>query len=252
MKRMNYIKLFRIAALALIVLAVIAVPLTASPAGAQPPGARELPEYELEDISIYDEDGNLLEISIEDVAEAHEGELCTCVACVFRVVQAAISELYEEDIPKQGEIKVTYHQPSDGHKIAFESLLGAKNCTLEMPPGTSAKHLTRENYRYEFSSTYTETTFETQVREDIFPEGYFELREKVKNQTATSEEKTEFAEQWSDLRDNFLTMELWELFEGIEAPEEEEGEGFPAGAVLFGVLVVGVIVFTLTRRGRYR
>jgi hypothetical protein len=33
--------------------------------------------------------------------------------------------------------------------------------------------------------------------------------------------------------------------------EEEEGGGFPAGAVLFGILVVGVIVFTVrARRGR--
>jgi type III secretory pathway component EscR len=90
--------------------------------------------------------------------------------------------------------------------------------------------------------------FEVQAVEDIFPEGFDELRKKVKMEgTATQEEIDEFKAMWEEVRDGFLTLPDWELFEGISEP-------FPVGgAVFLGFLVVGLIIGGVSlSRGRRR
>jgi len=260
MRSKKGIGVFAIAALALALLVSLVVPFAATPVEAHAPlGAGEPAEYELEDIWIYDVDGKPLKISIEDVAEAH-GDLCICVACAFRVTQAAISKLWdlEEEYPRQGELLVIYHHPSSGHKDAFEYIL-SKDCgTLEIPEGTSIQHLTLDNYVYTFTRTDTGDTFETRVKEGVFPQGFFELRYKVvgydkgwHQDEPTDVERAEFAAKWTQARDNFLTMEAWELFEAIE---EEGEEPLPTAAITFtGILALLLLIGGIySWRGRRR
>ena len=231
-----------IAALVLMLMTVIA-PVQAH----VPAGAGEAPEGEIGEIVMFDAGGRLLRISIDDAAEIH-GDLCVCTACAFRVTQAAISQLYnlEEELPTQGEIKVTYHHPGKGHKDVLEYLLTPECVTYEKVG--NPKHLTLEHYTYQFTRTDTGDTFETQVKEGIIPEDFPDLRYKVEGfkngwheDKPTEAEKAAFAERWTEARDNFLTMELGELFEGMESEEEEEG-GFPmAGVVFTGVVIVALI-----------
>jgi formylmethanofuran dehydrogenase subunit E len=78
--------------------------------------------------------------------------------------------------------------------------------------------------------------FEVQAVEDIFPEGFEELRKKVRMEgTATPEEIDEFRAMWEKARNAFLTLPDWELFDGIEEP-------FPVvGAIFFGIAAAGII-----------
>jgi len=77
-----------------------------------------------------------------------------------------------------------------------------------------------------------------QVKEGVIPEGFFELRKKVKvEKTATPEEIDEFRAQWEAVRDAFLTQPDWVLFEGVEEPEEEPD--VVGGAIFFSMLVIG-------------
>ena len=261
MRDKDYLKrragVFGIAALTLALVLSLMMPMAAIHVEAHaPPGAEEPAEFELQPIWIYDLDGELLEISIEDVADVH-GDLCVCLACAFRVAQAAIAELWgpEEGYPAQGEILVTYHSPTKGHKDALEFILTEGACTFELAEGTSVQHLTLDNFAYTFTRTDTGDTFETQIRGGIFPEGYFDLRYEVKGydkgwheDEPTDAERAEFASQWTEARDNFLTMEAWELFEGVEEPEEP----FPVvGAIFFSILavaIIGGVSYNLVRR----
>ena len=252
---------FATTALALALLVSLAMALAATTVTAHAPaGAGEPAEFELQDIWMYDVDGRPLKISVEDVAEAH-GELCVCVACVFRVTQAAIAELWdlEEEYPRQGELLVTYHHPSSGHKDAFEYILTEGCCTFEMPEGTSIQHLTLDNYVYVFTRTDTGDTFEAQVGESVFPEGFFDLRYAVAGydkgwhqDEPTDAEREEFARQWTEARYSFLTVEAWELFEGIEEEEEEPTGVWPIVFALgLGVAVIGTTIYSLVT-GRRR
>jgi hypothetical protein len=55
---------------------------------------------------------------------------------------------------------------------------------------------------------------------------------------------------WEEVRNAFITQPDWELFEGVEEPEEP----LPTVAIAFsGVLIVAVIVgFVYSARGRRR
>ena len=249
---MNYRNIFLV-----LVLVSFCIASFAAVVGSTPPGVREaLPEYKLEPILIYDGEGDLLKITIEDLAEATGEELweCVCRPCVFRVTKTAISQLYErEEYPTQGELKVIYHHPSDGHRLSFNYLLTEDCCTLEMPPGTSRKKFTMENYAYEFIRTDTGETFKTEVKAQVFPKGFFVLKEKLKSKTATPDEKAEFAKQWSDVRDKFLVMNSYELFEGVEEAEEESEEealDVIGGATFFSILVAGLILLLIIMYNR--
>ena len=100
-------------------------------------------------------------------------------------------------------------------------------------------------------------SFEVVLKEGVFPEDFFELRKKVKfgvPEKATSEERTLFKSEWEDTRDKFLTLQDWELFEGVEEPEGEEAD-VVGGAIFFSILVIGLgllVVLSLRVRAKVR
>ncbi|CAD6491252.1 MAG: hypothetical protein CHKLHMKO_00105 [Candidatus Argoarchaeum ethanivorans] len=56
-------------------------------------------------------------------------------------------------------------------------------------------------------------------------------------ENATSEEKALFKSNWETIRERFLTSPDWQLFDGVEKPEEEN-DVF-GGAIFFSILVIG-------------
>ena len=252
-RTINYKRILGGIGLLVVLLVFVIMPLAATPVQAHAPqGSSETPEVELEDILVYDKDGALLQISIDDLAEI-EGNKCICVACSFRVIQTAIAELYDEEIPAQGDIKAVYRHPGKGHKVSFEYIL-TPECAIYEKTG-DPKHMTMDHWVYTFTRMDTGEVFETQVKEGVIAEGFFGMRHKVKGfkngwhqDKPTDEEKAEFAAKWSETRDNFLTMPAWELFEGVEEPEES----FPAKAIVFtgGLIVLVIVGFIYSARGR--
>lgn len=253
MRTINYKRILGGIGLLMALLVFVMMPLAAIPVWAHAPqGSSEVPEVELEDILIYDKDGGLLQISIDDMAEI-EGNKCVCVACSFRVIQAAIEELWGEEIPIRGGLKAVYRHPGKGHKVSFEYIL-TPECAIYEKTG-DPKHMTMDHWVYTFTRMDTGEVFETQVKEAVIADGFFDVRYKVKGfknewhqDKPTDTEKAEFAAKWSETRDNFLTMPVWELFEGIEEPEEP----FPAKAIAFtgGLIVLVIVGFIYSARGR--
>jgi Zn/Cd-binding protein ZinT len=68
---------------------------------------------EPEKIQIYDAQGELMSLSVEEAAKEAHGELCLCAAVAAKVTQVAITELFGDEIPTQGRLKVTYHHPGE-------------------------------------------------------------------------------------------------------------------------------------------
>jgi hypothetical protein len=218
-----------------------------------PQGAGEVAEVELEPIQIYDREGNLLEISIDDVAEIH-GELCMCVAGSFRVVQAAITMLYdEEELPTQGNLTLVYHHPGIGQKQGLEHILTPECVTYEKTG--NPQHMTMDHWVYTFTRLDTGEVFETQINEGVVTADFFDLRYAVNGfekgwheNPPTEEEKTLFAAAYTESLNNLLTLPLWELYDGVPEPEEPA----PVGAIIFSgaLLVLIVIGFVYSARGK--
>jgi hypothetical protein len=233
--------------------AMLCLPLPA--AAHAPEGAGEPVEVEIEPIEIYDQDGNLLEISIDDMAEIH-GDLCMCVAGGFRVTQAAIAVLYEDgEIPVQGDLTLVYHHPGKGHQLVFESVL-TPECVGYEKLG-NPQQMTLDHWVYTFTRLDTGEVFETQILEGVIAPDFFEFRYAVNGfakgwheDEPTQEQKTLFAAAYTESLNNFLSLPLWELYSGVEEPEEPA----PVGAIIFSGALMALIVigFSYSARGKRR
>ncbi|MCK4476144.1 MAG: hypothetical protein KAU16_05400 [Methanophagales archaeon] len=250
-------------AVAIVALVLLALSTAVISVDAHMPGARAPPEFELEPVVIID-DGTEIEITIDDIGEYH-GAICVCGACAFRASQLGILEIWGEEIPARDDIRIISRLPTLGSMHCFQYVTGTGpkietktkgEYKIILPDGTkitnmSKKNLkkvskgnTLDNFRFDVCQNSTGECFKVVVKEGVYPENFFELRKKMKfgiPENATSEEKALFKSGWEDTRDKFLTSPNWELFEGVEEPEEEEPD-VVGGATFFSILVIGLIL----------
>ena len=164
---------------------------------------------EIHDLNIQIQDNEeILNISIEDVGEYH-GHICPCTAVAFRAAQLALSKM---DLVR-GDIKILSAHPSDGHEMTFEYILGSnEDLTIELPEGTDAANLGKNNYVYTFIKKSTGESMEIRVKEEIFSWGFFELRKKIKAKTATEKEIKAFKSAKKELKEKLLYLPVDDLF----------------------------------------
>jgi len=265
MRRTDKIKTVVVVSLILLTVSMAAISVDA-----HMPGAKPLPEYDLAPIPVYDGD-TLVEISVEDVGEYH-GDICVCAACAFRATQLGISEIWGEEIPARDDIRIISRLPTPGSRDCFLYITGTGpgietktkgEYKIILPDGTEVTDMSKpnlkkiskdnglDNCRFDICRKSTGDCYEVAVKEGVFPEGYFELRKKVKFSIpaeATAAEKKTFKSEWADTRDKFLLQPDQELFEGVEKPASAPKEpGFGAAFAIAGILAVA---YTVLRRKR--
>lgn len=259
--------------LALALVIALVVSLLATPAYAQVPSGASgsVDKVDLSPIWIFDADEELYKFVVEeddlrgyskgnelieivfDGQVIPDGSLTVCELLTFRVLQLAFSQLWPDDVPNLADFAVRYGDPGESSKATFEYItrvFSRGEAQIEMAEGVTEQNLDVDAFWYEFNNTDTEESFETQVLEGVYPDGFFELRTKVRMGEATEAEKADFASRWEEARDNFLTWELDELFE----VEEEKAEPAPVWQLVFALglasIVVGTTVYSLARRGK--
>lgn len=190
----------------------------------------------LEYIQIYDTEGEMIRMSVDEVAKEAHGDLCLCAAVAARVTQVAISELFGDEIPTQGMLNVTHHHPGQGHKDCFGYLL-TPECVAYVPSEDPKNFTLEDNFVYTFVRTDTGAVFETKVKEGVIPEDFFGLRYKVEGFSKgwhdvqpTEEEEEAFMQKKSEARRNILTMEAHQIFEGLGGNVAEGAESAAASA----------------------
>jgi len=241
------------------------------------PGADPAPEADLGPIVVLD-NGVPVEIGIDDVAEYHgrlEGEephACICCVCMYRVLLAGINEVWGDEIPERSDIGVQSRLVSDGALHAAWYVTGtgpgtgagsAGRLTLVAPNGSAladyskqvrmaiAKNRCLDDYRFEVTRLSTGESVTLTLREDLFPEGFFELRRAVNvDKTATEAESAEFLEKWSSLRADILQKPDYELFNEIEPPEEEEPDVLCGGVFLALLCIMGAGIVLMGKKRR--
>jgi formylmethanofuran dehydrogenase subunit E len=168
-------------------------------------------------ILIYDED-DLLEIMIEDVGKYH-GDVCLCLTLAFRSIQFAISQLWQDEIPKRGDFKIISACPTPGSKDCFEFITRVitrgkgNNFKLEIPTGTNIENMTNNNFTFLFIQKSTGDSIRIKTKEGLFPDGFFELRKIVKyGNISTEEEEENFWKFKGELKHKFLNLEVKEIF----------------------------------------
>ncbi len=119
-----------------------------------------------------------MSLSVDEMAKEAHGDSCLCAAVAARVTQAAISELFGDEVPTQGMLRVTYHHPGEGQKECFERTL-TPECVDYMPSGSPKNLSLEDHFVYTFIRTDTGAVFDTRVKEGVIPEDFFNLRYKV-------------------------------------------------------------------------
>ncbi len=273
MSKLNLHKVFGARILGLAFVVVLVASLLAIPAYAQVPSGASgsVDKVDLSPIWIFDADEELYKFVVEeddlrgyskgnelieivfDGQVIPDGSLTVCEVLTFRVLQLAFSQLWPDDVPNLADFAVRYGDPGESSKATFEYITRAFSrgeAQIEMAEGVTEQNLDVDAFWYEFTNTDTEESFETRVLEGVYPEGFFELRTKVKMGEATEAEKADFASRWEEARDNLLTWELDALFE----VEEEQAEPAPVWQLVFALgltsIVVGTTVHSLARRGK--
>jgi hypothetical protein len=220
------------------------------------PGSSAAPEVDLGPIVLMS-NGIPVEISIEDVAAYHgemegkEPDACICCACMYRVMLCGINEIWGDETPERSDIGVQSRLVSNGalHTAWYITGTGpdmdsdsAGELVLLTPDGTEltdysqearmkiAKNRNIDDYRFVVTRLSTGESATLTLREELFPEDFFELRKKVKvEKVATDDETAEFLSKWSTLRDDLLQKPDFELFNEIVEPTEEEPDVVSGG-----------------------
>ncbi len=207
-------------------------------------------------LQIYDE-GELLDITLDDIAEAH-GHVCPCVAAAFKASQAAFEAW--DGIPERGNLEIVSAHPSDGHNETFEYILdSSEDVTVNLPEGTDILNLTEDNYHYSFVEKSTGDMVVVSVKDGFFPDGFFEMRERCKTKVATPDEKSAFKLMKGEIKEKILYLPAEEVFEveytgsGMISPEELfeslAGEWAFEGSMVIDnetILINGTRTFTST------
>ena len=173
-------------------------------------------------VQIYDGE-ELLTITIEDAGKYHgEGvvEICPCVASAFKsTLQAFSEEELWNGTPNRGDVKINSGHPSDGHVMTFEYILGSTSTEdLTIDEGADIVNITADNYVYSFTRNSTNDSITIRVKEEIFPERFFELRTKCKlakmgKGDVTKEEKKAFKLLWEELKEKLMYLPVDSIFE---------------------------------------
>jgi len=179
--------------------------------------SNEKVRIELSPIRIFDE-GDLLEISIEDVGKYHGG-VCLCLTIAFKSIQFAISQLWQDETPKRGDFKIISACPTPGSRDCFEFITrvitrGKSNdFKLELPQGTDIENMISDNFTFLFIRKSTGDSIRIRPKEGIFPDGFFRLRNFVKyGKTATKEDEDDFWAIKRELEHKFMTLPAKEIF----------------------------------------
>ncbi|KAF1076396.1 hypothetical protein [Methanogenium sp. MK-MG] len=235
-----------------------------------PGAAAPAPEVDLGPIVVSD-NGVPVEISIDDVGKYHgmlEGkspDVCVCCACTYRAILSGINEVWGDEIPERSDIGLKCGLISNGSVHAAWYVTGTDmdpnnqgKLELILPDGSvltnqspsaikkASKARTPESYWFEVSRLSTGDSVKLTVSDDVFPEGFAEMRKKVKfDKTASKDEIRQFISDYTSVRDGMLQKADYELFNEIEEPDESPDI---LGGGIFLTLLCGLCIGLVVMR----
>ncbi|SHJ49756.1 Sirohydrochlorin ferrochelatase [Desulfofundulus thermosubterraneus DSM 16057] len=139
-------------------------------------------------LGVSSPDGALLKFSYANLG-VEENKLCLCGSFAFRALGEGFAILYGERMPQQGRFEVVSGWATEGIDNALRLVAGEGNYVLQGEEPFNA-----DNYYLAVTDRATSRTAVVKAKPQLFPEDFFALRSKVKQGTATPDEKARFQE----------------------------------------------------------
>lgn len=150
--------------------------------------------------------GKANEIAYSDVALEEEGKICICGSFTYRAMQAAIASLWPDKTPDQEDMLVEGPY-SDGVENALKIIAGDGHYSL------SQREQNTSFYNFKVTNKENGKSVQINVKKDVYPESFFELKKKVKAGTATSYEKQTFQSKRTQLAEKLRWNDAESLFD---------------------------------------
>ena len=177
-------------------------------------------EFKLSPLVLTDK-GKKVEISTEEIGG------CVCRLGAFRATKLGIAKVWEGEIPERKDIKIISRLPTPCSINCLQHITGS-DFHLILPDGVKIKDLSPENisrfsqginldnWNFTITRKSTNETIKVQIKKDVFPEDFFQLRKKVKGKgMLTRKEISEFKAMLKKVKEKFLTEQDCTLFEVI-------------------------------------
>lgn len=159
----------------------------------------------------FKKEKKLVSFSLNDaqnIAKPAEKEY-PCFALAFRLARIAFRYLGGDITEVDGLKIVSYLPPEVGSRAIFEFIFGSANVKYK----GNWKKVTPESYIFVFANELRNLALHIWVKESTFKgAGFFDLRNRVVNNKATSEEKKLLLKYFQEILSNLLTKPDKELF----------------------------------------
>lgn len=168
------------------------------------------------------ESGQTYVVQYSDVALEEGGKVCVCGSLAYRAMQEALKVLSPGTVAERSRFTV-FGPNSEGTEAALQAILGDGRYQLKERPQNE------DYYSYQITDCESGTIITVKARPEVFPDSFFALKTKVKNNNATSEEKKAFQAlraqvvekvRWEDA-DNLFTIEASPAFAGGSGTESD-------------------------------
>ena len=232
----------------IILLGVLLLSALLMPVKSHMQGASEPHEFELKPIILID-NGNEIEITLDNIKDYH-GDLCPGVVTVFRQTQIGIKQLWGGDIPERDDIKIVSHfKNAEAPVIKGKSMKGRYDTFVYILNNTDNLEIRDceggvDCFKTTIIRKSTNEEFNITLKDNVSPDGFFELMKKVKiTKNASDDEKEEFKTKWEEFRDNVLTKTNHDLFE--YEIKKKKPETFSVTNAIFGGIIVIILILIL-------
>ncbi|MDI9394409.1 MAG: CbiX/SirB N-terminal domain-containing protein [Euryarchaeota archaeon] len=154
------------------------------------------------------ESGQTYVVRYSDVALEEGGKVCVCGSFAYRAMQEALKVLSPGAVAECRRFTVVGPN-SEGTEAALQTILATGRYCLEKRPHNE------DYYSYQINDRNNGRTLTIKACHEVFPENFYALKSKIKNNTATSEEIKTFQAlrvqvveklRWEDA-DNLLVIE---------------------------------------------
>lgn len=160
--------------------------------------------------------GDLVELSVKDAVK-YRGSVSTCLIIAYRAVEAASSRLWGEDYPVRGDFKIISYHPCGGSRDVFEFITravtrGEGDFKAKDPENQNPNQIGIDNFTFIFTRKSTQDSIKVQVRETVFPDNFFQLRQEAKKPGAGPRVIQEFEQARQKLTIKIIGLSEDKLF----------------------------------------
>lgn len=153
--------------------------------------------------------GEMVKVKLTDVYDFH-GDACPGATMAYRAFQYGIQLLFGDEIPEVNDLIVISRAPG-GPKDVFDLVIKGNDPSKRsmLPDGIIRKV---ENFEFQFLRNSTMEAVIISLKESMWPDDWFELREKNRAGTITETEKEKRLRDRKNVINTFPEKSFTELF----------------------------------------